>query len=125
MDIKSLIAMVKKNPAMVIGKPLISRFAMFLNGYIWAVLDQENENIEKNANKHEKESYNILLRQYNDWLAVRYPEGMSLGWESILLLVAGNEEDALSLFWNTWEEFLADPHRKENATQWYAWMYEK
>jgi hypothetical protein len=125
MNIKSLIAMVKKNPAMVIGKPSISRLAMFLNGYIWAVLDQEDENIEKNTNKPKGESYNFLLRQYNKWLAVRYPEGMSLGWESILLLVTENEEDALSLFWETWEEFLADPHREENAAQWYAWMYEK
>ncbi|MDR2407220.1 MAG: hypothetical protein LBE13_03795 [Bacteroidales bacterium] len=120
MDIKSLIAMVKKNPAMVIGKPSISRLAMFLNGYIWAVLDQEN--IGEWPSKRKEESYDFLLGQYNDWLAVRYPEGKSLGWESILLLVTGNEEAALSLFWDTWEEFLADPHREENAAQWYAWL---
>jgi hypothetical protein len=123
MQLEALIKIIKTNPVLFIGDQSISKFAAFIRGYIWAM----NEHVQQEECTEKNDLYpnGELLRQYNMWLTVRYQETSSYGWDDILLSIAGSEEKALALFWETWEEFLADPHREENVEQWYAWMYEK
>jgi hypothetical protein len=96
--IEPLIESLRKYPAVYIRKLSISYLALYIEGYEAAIQylcpDCEDD----------------TMSQFNDWVKIRYPKRVSLCWDGILLEVAGNEVDALQLFWQWWDEFLVDYH---------------
>jgi hypothetical protein len=95
---ESLIELIRESPAIYIRKLSISYLALFVEGYETAIQEiypDYNDNI---------------MSQFNAWVKIRYPKRVSLRWDGILLEVAGNEADALQLFWQWWDEFLVDYH---------------
>jgi hypothetical protein len=49
------------------------------------------------------------MYKFNGWVKFRYEKSLSV-WDHILLEIAGNEADALQLFWRWWDEFFIDYH---------------
>lgn len=92
-----LIRLVREKPAMYIGQHSIIRFSFFISGYDFAVYDREGD----------KDYYYILAR-FTDWLAVRYSTTKTYSWKDILLEIAGDDKKAFEIFWNYWDEFLAE-----------------
>jgi hypothetical protein len=96
--IESLIESLRKYPAMSIRKRSISYLAIYIDGYEAAIHDLCPDCKDN------------VMSQFDAWVKIRYPQRVSLGWDGILLEVAGNETDALQLFWQWWDEFLVDYH---------------
>jgi hypothetical protein len=98
-NIELLIELIRqKNPLIFLRIPSISYLAMFIGGYEAAIRD------------HCHDCDDHIMRKFNGWIKLRYRESTCVHWDNILLDIAGNEADALQLFWQCWDEFLVDYH---------------
>ena len=98
-DINTLLNMIKVKPALYLGKFSITRLCMFIHGYTWAILDYtDSDDVGK------------PLGQLTWHLTHKYRIRESLDWCGILLSIKiGDEEEALSLFWDEWDDFVSKP----------------
>ena len=109
--------MLRVRTAMYIGELSITRLCMFMHGYMWGVLENSNE-----------EDFGRLLGQFTWHLTHKYHILDSIDWCGILLsLKNNNEEEALSLFWVEWDEFISNhctcPHEHFDTNCEVVWHY--
>jgi len=106
-------------PAMYLGVASITRLCMFLYGYGACIFDCTGSM-----------KFYAPMRQFTWHLTHKYHVLMSYDWSSILLHLRAddNEEEAFSLFWEEWDEFISKPctcpqnHVTDDNGQ-YIWCY--
>lgn len=87
---------IRKRPAMYIGKRSLSALYMFLNGYEFAML----------THKVKAKPFLKVPQAFHDWVAYRLHFDYSTsGWCNMILDRTKDEEKALDLFWNFFDEF--------------------
>ena len=98
-NVNEIISIIRVRPAMYLGKCSITLLHSLLVGYAWAMEDCTGlDNISP------------PLWQLTCHLSHKYRILDSLDWRGLLLLIKnGNEEEALSLFWEEWDDFIAEP----------------
>jgi len=98
-DANEIVSIIRVRPAMYLGKHSISRLRSLMDGYAWAVEDCTGS-----------DDMFAPLGQFTWHLISKYQVCASVDWSLILLSRAfGCEEEALSLFWQEWDEFIAKP----------------
>ena len=98
-DVNEIINIIRVCPAIYLGEYSITLLHSLLVGYAWAVEDCTG-----------MDDVSMPLEQFTCHLAHKYQILDSLNWSGLLLLIkGGNEEEALSLLWKEWDEFLSKP----------------
>ena len=90
-----LLERIKKRPGMYLGKPSITRLNMLLTGYSMARIE-----LDLPPTKQEEE-----FGGFQDWIEERYKITSTHGWDSIILFYSADERDALSNFFQLFEQF--------------------
>ncbi len=104
-NIESLVELMRERPAMYIGCYSITRFALFLRGYNFAVYDREGSEVPSEK-----------LGKFTGWLAKKFDILDSLGWDGLILQVSNNDEEtAFKRFWIEWDEFCNTPEEETAA----------
>ncbi|GBO55195.1 hypothetical protein APA_3245 [Pseudanabaena sp. lw0831] len=81
---------------MYLGKPYITRFKAFLDGYIGARND-----LGFALNEQEE-----TLNKFQEWIQSRFKITSSHSWAEIILFYSGDERDALDKFFELFDKFL-------------------
>lgn len=92
---KQLINKIRDNKSDYLFSLGINEFDHFVRGYFYAQYDTKKETFD-------------ILRAFRDWLIKKkHPEfdKSTIGYTNILLLITQNEQTALTLFFNLWDEF--------------------
>lgn len=95
-DIYELIQRIRSRPSMYLGKPYITRFKAFLDGYIGARND-----LGFALNEQEE-----TLNKFQEWIQSRFKITSSHSWAEIILFYSGDERDALDKFFELFDKFL-------------------
>lgn len=95
-DIYELIQRIRSRPSMYLGKPYITRFKAFLDGYIGARND-----LGFALNEQEE-----MLNKFQEWIQSRFKITSSHSWAEIILFYSGDERDALDKFFELFDKFL-------------------
>lgn len=95
-DIYELIQRIRTRPSMYLGKPYITRFKAFLDGYIGARND-----LGFALNEQEE-----TLNKFQEWIQSRFKITSSHSWAEIILFYSGDERDALDKFFELFDKFL-------------------
>jgi hypothetical protein len=95
-DIYELMKRIKSRPGMYLGKPYITRFKAFLDGYIGARKDLGFPLPEQ------EETFN----QFQQWIQSKYKITSSQSWADIILFYSVDESDALNKFFDLFEKFM-------------------
>ena len=95
-DANEIINIIRVRPVMCLGEHSITLLHSLLVGYAWAVEDCTD-----------LDDVSPPLGQLTWHLTHKYHILDALGWSGILLSrTNGNEEEALSLFWEEWDDFI-------------------
>ncbi len=92
---KQLINKIRENKSDYLFSLGINEFDHFVRGYFYARYDMKKETFD-------------ILRAFRDWLIrEKHPEfdKSTIGYANILLLITQNEQAALTLFFELWDEF--------------------
>lgn len=95
-DIYELIQRIRSRPSMYLGKPYITRFKAFLDGYIGARND-----LGFALNEQEE-----TLNKFQEWIQSRFKITSSHSWAEIILFYSGDVRDALDKFFELFDKFL-------------------
>ena len=103
----SLIDRIRPRPAMYLGENSLSFLRQHLLGYILACTDYQLDE----DNKTDSDISFLPLGIFQTWLAVKYDNSCSAGYDGIILMANGlDEARALDAFFIDWDEFLAQDH---------------
>ena len=98
-DANEIINIIRVRPVMYLGDLSITLLHSLLVGYAWAVEDCTGT-----------DDVFTPLGQLTWHLTHKYHILDALNWCGILLAIKnGNEEEALSLFWEEWDSFMSKP----------------
>lgn len=95
-DVLNLIKMIKLKPGLYIGSKSLVKMRSFLDGYFFAM---RCNNIEYNS---------VQYNNFNTWISKKYNIRTSELWDTYLLKVTNNEEDAFDLFFEELEGFMKE-----------------
>ncbi len=99
--ILELLARIRPRPALYIGYESILRLAFFLRGYSCAL----DEHLALDTHR--------FLQVFQDWVASRFSVTSSQSWENIILFQCVDEREAMQLFWDLLDKYVAS--RKAEA----------
>ena len=92
---QELIQLLRVRTVMYIGQQSVIRLAAFIHGFFFAVYHREKNN-----------EMSMYMNKFTLWLASQNSIKEVLGWDSILLRLANNDDEAaFHLFWEKWDEF--------------------
>ena len=98
-DVNAILSQIKVRPLLYLGELSITRLHSLMQGYAWGVEDCTGT-----------DTISSTTYQFTWHLTHKYRILESINWCGILLsLKNNNEEEALSLFWEEWDEFLSRP----------------
>jgi hypothetical protein len=100
-DIYELMDRIKSRPGMYLGKPHISRFKAFLDGYIGA----------RNDLGFSLKEQEQTLNNFQQWIQKRFKITSSHSWADIILFYSLDERDALDKFFELFEKFKSDERK--------------
>ncbi|EKU98365.1 hypothetical protein Lepto7375DRAFT_7648 [Leptolyngbya sp. PCC 7375] len=92
-----LLNKIRQKPGMYIGSPAVSGLHLFLCGYGFARQEQGL------AITVEEE----VFEQFQPWVQERFGVRASVSWAKIVLLHAVDERGGFELFYELWDEFMA------------------
>ena len=96
-DVNTILNTVRVRPPLYLGKPSITRLRLLIQGYAWGVEDCNGS-----------EDISTTTYQFTWHLTHKYRFLKSRDWCGILLsLKNNNEEEALALLWEEWDEFIS------------------
>jgi hypothetical protein len=95
-DLYALIGKIKKAPSMYLGRNSVMCLQSFLAGY--SIAQYELGAAQTLQDKD--------FEQFPDWLRQKFNIQTSQSWASILLFYAEDEQKALDLFFEVFEEFV-------------------
>jgi hypothetical protein len=93
--IVDLLKLMRQRPANFIGRNSISRLAWFLRGYHQATEEFRVTNDDQ------------FLIDFGAWVRNRFNVTMSRSWEDIISFHSLNEDEAMQLFWELFDEYVA------------------
>ncbi len=94
-DFHDLIRNIQKRPAMYLGQPSISHLRTFLAGYFFA--RHQLEQPETAQEKH--------FSDFQVWIQQQFKVTSSQSWDKIILFFSQDEQKALLLFFELFDEF--------------------
>jgi hypothetical protein len=100
--LQSLLGTLRSQPGMYLGQPSVVRLRAFLDGYFHALFELGIQ-----------PTFPRELHEFRDWIYAKYAVTDSIGWEEVLVNVAGDERSAFGLFQQLWDEFES-MHRAAN-----------
>lgn len=84
---------------MYVGANSIAKLAMFLRGYSYAL------------RQHGLDEGDAFLSEFQAMVATRFDVKITRSWENIILFQAVDDQEAVALFWELFDEYCA--HRKQ------------
>lgn len=98
-DANTILNQIRILPEIYLGERSITQLRSLMDGYGWAFFDCTGSN-----------DISATMYQLTWHLTHKYRIRESIDWRGILLsLRNNNEEDALSLFWEEWDDFISQP----------------
>jgi hypothetical protein len=96
-DLSELLHKIRQKPAVYLGVPSLSNLYMFLCGYGFSRQELGLPLTVEEA----------LLEGFQPWLQQRFRIDVSASWAKIILLYSVDERAGFELFFNLWDEFIA------------------
>ena len=96
-NLPELIAHIRERPELYIWPVSVIKLRCFLDGYYLArwELVQGADNFG-------------TMNEFQEMVQKRFSMSPTFGWDRILAFFAGGEREGLDIFWNLWDEYLAD-----------------
>ena len=94
----TLLDKIHQKPGMYIGSPSLSSLHMFLCGYAFS---RQEQSLPLTA---EEETFDT----FQNWVQQRFSISASVSWAKIILLHAASEQAGFELFYDLWNEFIAE-----------------
>lgn len=98
-DLFQLLERIKARPAMYLGKPSLTRLKAFLDGYIGARNDLGFPLPEQEE----------ILNNFQIWIQAKFKISSSHSFADIILFYCQDEREALTKFFDLWENFRSQP----------------
>ncbi|MHB9110603.1 MAG: hypothetical protein ACYDCO_26415 [Armatimonadota bacterium] len=91
-----LLGRIRRCPSMHLCAHSLIRLHAYVDGYFSAWCD----------NVGAEEGWPSMLRDFDQWIAERFREGIEMGWWKIILFYSQTDYEALDEFWKLWDEFV-------------------
>lgn len=109
LDLYDLIRNIQKRPAMYLGQPSITHLRAFLAGYFFA--RHQSEQPETEQEQH--------FSDFQTWVQQQFKVTSSQSWDKIILFFSQDEQKALELFFQLFNEFSTStvPSQSSSVSQ--------
>ena len=93
-SILDLVATIREQPGIMLGRPCAAILYTFLQGFAYARKDTHPGDFQ-------------LLSRFNRHVRDHYGTTSSQGWAKIIEFYSPNDAEEIKLFWSLWDSFLA------------------
>lgn len=100
-----LINKIKQRPSLYLNKRSLSHLKTFIDGYTFA-LRQANISLTEEETKFES---------FQEWIEQKYNQYSTQDWSKIILFYAEDEAHALDIFFELFQEFIAQDNQQNNS----------